>query len=269
MTLIERLDRVAVDGPIVWAHRGCSSTAPENTLAAFEQVVAHGIEAVELDVHRCATGQIVVAHDDTLLRTAGVDVAIRATPYDELLRHDVGGWFAPEFCEQRVPLLSDVLGALGPDRFVDIEIKHYGNRIGRARPGDVESETVRIVREHGIERHVVVSSFDPFIVRRVGRIAPEILRAVIYIDSDAMPRWMRGGGGRPVARATIMKPHHEQLTAAIARRHHRRGRRVLAWTVDDAPTARALVQSGADGIITNRPVEIREALSTRAQRREE
>jgi len=50
--------------PLLFAHRGCSSLAPENTMAAFATALRVGSPGVELDVHRCATGELVVAHDD-------------------------------------------------------------------------------------------------------------------------------------------------------------------------------------------------------------
>lgn len=248
------------DVPLVIGHRGYSSRAPENTLAAFSLIAENAVAGVELDVHRCASGEIVVAHDDTLERTAGVPVRIATTVLAELLEHDVGAWFGEAFAGERVPLLEQVFELLAGRCFFDIEIKSYGARPGRARPGSVEAETVRLIRRHGLVRRAIVSSFDPFIVRRVRLIAPEIPVAAIYSSSRELPFFLRRSGGRRYSGATIMKPHYNGATEPMVRRHHGRGRLVMPWTVDDPEVARELAERGADAVITNRPGEIRDAL---------
>ena len=248
------------ESPMVIGHRGYSSLAPENTLAAFELIRAHGIEAVELDVHRCATGEIVVAHDDTLERTAGVSRAIGDTPFDELREYDVGGFFDPRFAGERVPLLEEVLELLGTNCFFDVEIKHYASRALRPRPATVEAATVELIRRHGMVGRCIVSSFDPLVLRRVRLLAPEIPVAAIYASSAEMPYLLRRAGGRAVSGATVMKPHHASATVRHIRGQHRRGRLVMPWTVDDPELALELAARGADAIITNRPGEIRSAL---------
>ncbi|MFW5743770.1 MAG: glycerophosphodiester phosphodiesterase [bacterium] len=248
------------DLPLVVGHRGYSSRAPENTLAAFSLIAESGIPGVELDVHRCASGEIVVAHDDTLHRTAGVPLRIATALLAELLEHDVGSWFADSFAGERIPLLEQVFELLAGRCFFDIEIKPYGARPGRARPGSVEAETVRLIRRHGLVRRAIVSSFDPFVVRRVRLIAPEIPVAAIYSSSREIPWFLRRSGGRRLSGATIMKPHYASAPQAMVRRHHRRGRLVMPWTVDDPEVARSLAGHGVDAVVTNRPDEIRNAL---------
>jgi len=248
------------DSPMIVGHRGYSSLAPENTLAAFELIRAHGIEAVELDVHRCATGEIVVAHDDTLERTAGVSRAIRDTPFGELREYDVGAFFDARFAGERVPLLEEVLDLLGADCFFDIEIKHYHSRAIRPRPATVEAATVELIRRHAMVGRCIVSSFDPLVVRRVRLLAPEIPVAAIYASSAEIPYLLRRAGGRALSGATVMKPHHASATVRHIDQQHRRGRLVMPWTVDEPELARELAARGVDAIITNRPGEVRDAL---------
>lgn len=248
------------DVPLVVGHRGYSSRAPENTLAAFSLLAENAVAGVELDVHRCASGEIVVAHDDTLERTAGVPLRIATSVLAELLEHDVGSWFGDAFVGERIPLLEQVFELLAGRCFFDIEIKSYGTRMGHARPGSVEAETVRLIRRHGLVHRAIVSSFDPLIVRRVRLLAPEIPVAAIYSSSREIPWFLRRSGGRRLSGATIMKPHYSGSPAAMVRRHHRRGRLVMPWTVDDASVALELAERGVDAVITNRPGEIRDAL---------
>lgn len=255
------LDDFAAPGtPLVIGHRGYSSLAPENTLAAFALIAERGIAGVELDVHRCATGEIVVAHDDTLERTTGTPLRLADAPLRAILEHDVGSWFDVRFAGERVPMLSQVFELLGARCFFDIEIKSYGPRVGRAKPGGVEAETVRLIRHHGLARRAIVSSFDPLVVRRVRLVAPEIPVGAIYSSSRELPFFLRRSGGRRISGATIMKPHHRLASPPVVRRHHGRGRLVVPWTVDDPRVASELAVAGVDAIISNRPGEIRDAL---------
>jgi len=247
---------------MIVGHRGYSSLAPENTMAAFALIREFGIAGVELDVHRCATGEIVVAHDATLERTAGVPVPLMTAPLAAIREHDVGVWFGQRFRGERVPLLEEVFELLANDAFFDIEIKHYATRFGSVVQGSVEAETVRLVRRHGLVRRCIISSFDPFVVRRVRRFAPDIPVAAIYANTRDLPLFLRRSGGRLYSGATVMKPNHASATRGHVRHHQRRGRLVMPWTVDDEQLAVTLTGQGVDALITNRPAEIRTALET-------
>ena len=124
---------------------------------------------------------------------------------------------------------------------------------------------MRLIRRHGLVRRCIVSSFDPLVVRRVRLLAPEIPVAAIYSSGRDVPFLLRRSGARFVSRATIMKPHHASATASHVDRHHRRGRLIVPWTVDDPDLAHELAGRGVDAIITNRPGEMSAALvGTRA-----
>lgn len=244
--------------PRIIGHRGYSSRAPENTMAAFSLIREHGVFGVELDVHLCASGELVVVHDHSLERVGGVPLPIATTPLDQLREHDIGSWFDPGFSGERIPLLEEVLELLSGACFVDIEIKHHEDEQREA--GRVEAETVRLVRRHGMARRCIVSSFDPRIVRRVRRIDREIVVGAIYASTADVPRLLRRSGARRYSGATAMKPHHPKATRSHVRAHQRGGRLVMPWTVDDEEVARSLAEIGVDAIITNRPGEIEAAL---------
>ena len=245
---------------MVIGHRGYSSRAPENTLAAFRLIREHGISGVELDVHQCATGEIVVAHDDSLQRVAGVALPIVATPFDQLREHDIGRWFDTKFTGEQIPLLEDVFEVLGGACFIDIEIKHHRSPAARPREGSVEAAVARLVRHHGLERRCIVSSFDPLIVRRVCAFDRAIVGGAIYASGYDPTSVFRRSASRLLSGAMVMKPHHANATEARIRRMHRVGKLVMPWTVDDEDLARSLADRGVDAIITNRPGEIRDAL---------
>lgn len=257
----ERLDDFAPGQPkpMVIAHRGYSSKAPENTLAAFTLLCEHGINGVELDVHRCGSGEIVVIHDDSLQRVAGVPLPIATTPLAELLEHDVGRWFDARFAGERIPLLEDVFELLSGRCFIDIEIKRHRSA-GAPREEHAEAQVARLVRRHGLERRCIVSSFGPSIVRRVRKLDRNIVTAIIDGPGHDVASFARRKAARIVSDAPVVKPHHANATETLFARMHRRERLVMPWTVDDEELARSLANRGADAIITNRPGEILEAL---------
>ncbi len=252
--------------PVVFGHRGCSADAPENTIAAFTLIQERGIGGVELDVHQCASGEIVVAHDHTLERTAGVPVDIRLTPWGELQHHDVGGWFGPAFAGERLPLLADVFSLLADSVLYDIEIKHEPRAVRRRHAHGTEREVIALISRHGLEDRCIISSFDPFALRRAERIAPEIPRAIIYAPDPLLPFFLRNGQGAGVGRATILKPREDVAAAALARAAGPTGpdtdnpAPVIPWTVDAPDRAGALVRAGVAGIISNRPHVVQAAL---------
>src|SRR5436305_669992 len=109
--------------PLIWAHRGASRQAPENTLAAFSLAARLRADGVELDVQRCATGEVVVLHDDTLARTTGHIGRIAEMPWQEVRALDAGSRFSPAFAGERVPLLAEVLATLPRELYVNVELK--------------------------------------------------------------------------------------------------------------------------------------------------
>src|SRR5437764_9810776 len=100
--------------PLIWGHRGASFDAPENTLAAFRLAREMGADGVELDAQRCASGEVVVLHDESLGRTTRFAGLVTETPYSVIRTLDAGRG-------ERVPLLSEVLAAF-PSR-INVELK--------------------------------------------------------------------------------------------------------------------------------------------------
>src|SRR3989304_1235432 len=95
--------------PLNIAHRGASGHAPENTLAAFRLAMEMGAQMIELDLHQSRDGVPVVIHDTSLWRTAGIRRNVGSLTLREIKRLDVGSWFNPQFKDQRIPTLEEVL----------------------------------------------------------------------------------------------------------------------------------------------------------------
>lgn len=238
--------------PILFAHRGCSAAAPENTLAAFRKAAEAGIPGIELDIHRCASGELVVIHDDSLKRTTGLDAAVEETAYSVIAGLDAGAWFGPEFGGEKVPLLGEVFELLGDTVYYDIEIKTRERSCG-----PVEQAVIESIYRSGLASRILVSSFNPFSLREIKRLDPSIPTALIYTNHPELPLPFRNGGGRFICRPDVMKPASDKVNRpSMFFKGRLAGYPVLPWTVDDPEEARRLLHLGAAGIISNLPEEL-------------
>jgi len=127
------------------AHRGDSSSAPENTIAAFDAAVVAGSDLIEIDVRLTADGQAAIVHDESALRTTGIDLPVAALDAMTLGAADAGSWFGPGFAGARVPMFGEVAewGAAHPDVGWLVEFK------GRWTAAQLEGP-VAAIRRHGL-----------------------------------------------------------------------------------------------------------------------
>jgi glycerophosphoryl diester phosphodiesterase len=225
--------------PLIVAHRGASGTAPENTITALRRGMAMGATWAEVDVQRTADGILLLVHDDTWERTAGVARAIAATPWDEVRRFDAGAWFDPAFTGESPPTLEQALELARDGLQFDLEIKSPENHPGLA------ADVVAAVRRAGVASRVLLSCFDPDVIDHVANEAPDI--AAAYLAGAPIERI------HPRVNTYVL--HHDVVTGVpdYTARLRARGARIWAYTVNDVYTARAVMAAGATAIITNYP----------------
>ena len=222
---------------LVFGHRGYSQLYPENTMVSFDNCAkASGVDGVELDVHLCKSGEVVVAHDFSLKRTAGIVREIEDFKWDELRRVDVGSFKGPAFSDARIPLLEELLGTYG-DRFIyDIELKVKAGKVN----AELCRKTLDVIRRCNVEKNVLVSSFNPFALRRFGSVCRRsIPRADIFCHADDVPRILWDGAGHIVSRSSYLKPEYKQVSPSYLDKVH--GMPVVCWTVNTVEDARRLV----------------------------
>jgi glycerophosphoryl diester phosphodiesterase len=226
------------------AHRGASAVAPENTLAAFERAKALGADGIELDVQLCSDGVPVVIHDTTVERTTDGSGRVADMTLTQLKELDAGSWFSPVFSAEPIPTLMETLETVGRKLLLNIELKGEG-LVSRG----LARRVVDVIKQYGSSERVLLSAFNPLILGRVQKVAPEIPTALIYA-SASLPRLAGLIARRPY---TALHPH-----VAIVDRGHmtwarRQDYRTHVWTVDDPGEMRRLIRWGVDGIITNVP----------------
>ncbi|WFB10113.1 glycerophosphodiester phosphodiesterase [Streptomyces sp. LX-29] len=267
-TLTARAATARTHAPVAVAHRGASAYAPENTLAAVDEAAERGIRWVENDVQRTKDGELIIMHDTTLSRTTDVEQVFPGrAPWkvseftaEEIEQLDAGSWFGPEFAGEPVPTLEDYMETVednGQSLLMELKAPEL-------YPG-VERQTLRLLRREGwldrshIKRRLIIQSFSAGSVRTVHELRPEVRTGFLGAPAVAdLPTY--------AAFADQINPNHKAVTpeyvAAIhaVRGAHGRPLQVFTWTVDDGPTAVKLAWAGVDGVITNKPDVIRDAL---------
>ncbi len=233
-----------LDRPLVMAHRGAKDVAPENTITAFGTAIDLGADAVEMDIVRCGSGEIVVIHDDTVDRTTNGSGRVDSLTLAALRELDAGSWFDARFAGEPVPLLDDVLDAIGGRIRLNIEIKHQ-----RAGAEPMEAELAASLRERGLIADTIVSSFDPRALGRLKKAAPDIPRALLYASDMPLP--LRHAWPRIWLAPQALHPHFGMVNESYMRRASTAGYRVNVWTVNEQADIARMANLGVDAIITD------------------
>jgi glycerophosphoryl diester phosphodiesterase len=224
-------------------HRGAKGHAPENTMISFMMGADMGVNAIETDVHLSKDGEVVLIHDHTVDRTTNGHGLVKDMTLAELKKLDAGSWFDPRFAGERIPTLTELL-AWAKDRVgVAIEIKN-----GPLYYPGIAEKTIRLLRQHGMERQVILISFDHFVLREAKQIAPEIAAGILYVgglvDAVAAAR---------AAMADALHPNWAFVTPDLVRTVHEAGLAISPWNPNDLPTLRMLSQMGVDSVGTDYP----------------
>lgn len=237
------------DNVEIMAHRGASTVAPENTMAAFGQAIEDGADWIELDVQETSDGEVVVLHDSDFMKLGGNPLKIWDATMDDLSEIDIGSRFGTEFASQRTPLLSEVLRQCKDKIGVNIELKYYGH------DQDLEQRVVDVVEAEGMVSDVLVMSLKRDGVRKLKSLRPD---------------W-KVGLLMSVSAGDLRKINVDFLAvnAGFASRRfiasaHASGMDVYVWTVNDPMTMSTMVSRGVDGLLTDRPALARKVLRQRA-----
>ena len=228
----------------ITAHRGSSRTAPENTIPAIEAAVEEMADSVEIDVQMTADGVVVLGHDASLKRVAGVNRSIASMTFEELEKLDVGSWFSSEYAGTRIPSLSEVLELCSQKTSLNIEIKYVGKN------SELPEKTAEMVREYGMENQCVITSTNLSYLKRVKEALPEIRTG--YIISAAYGNFYSSED------VDFISIRSGFVTSALMQNAHEQGKAVYAWTANTKSELERLTLLGVDGIITDRPVLARE-----------
>ncbi|AMV72985.1 glycerophosphodiester phosphodiesterase [Desulfuromonas carbonis] len=226
---------------LIWAHRGASGRAPENTLAAFRAAEADGADGIELDVHLSRDGVPVVIHDETLERTSDGRGPVRDFTLAELRRLDAGSWFGTPFAGEGLPTLEEVFTWAENRLRINVEIKD-------AAAGHKVLELLQAYPQV----RVLVSSFDHRLLALMRQQAP---RLPLGFLCDTL-FWHRALSRAVAAGAESFHPRVDRTSRQLVQACQRHGLRVYPWTVNSPRQALRLRRLRVDGLFTNYPAEL-------------
>jgi glycerophosphoryl diester phosphodiesterase len=236
--------------PFVLGHRGARHAAPENTMMAFDLALSEGADGIELDVRLDGDDRVIVLHDRTLERVSEGRESRTAETLTaaELAKVDVGRG-------ERTPLLADVITwARERTARVNVELKR-----DVAKPWALIEGVVRAARAAGnSEELLLFSSFHPAFVATLAVLLPNHARAWLVHEKQ---RVLGRAPGYRLLGADGVHPQHSLITQRTLARWKRQPALVNAWTVNAGDEARRLAALGVDGIVSDNPGTILQALS--------
>jgi glycerophosphoryl diester phosphodiesterase len=228
----------------VWAHRGASAYAPENTLPAFLLAERMGADGVELDVQLTADGEVVVIHDETMERTTDGTGAVAELTLAELRRVDACNGLG-EYAGTVIPTLAEVFTALAPGRLtINVELK----ALTEFRPG-IEPVVAELIAAHDLADRIVVSSFNHYSLKTLQQLAPTLRLGLLLAENLYLPWEYAAEFG-----AAAIHPRWEVLRVPGMVEYARAaGIAVHPWTVNTEADLAWVFGLGVDAVITDHP----------------
>ncbi|MBS1953210.1 MAG: glycerophosphodiester phosphodiesterase [Cyanobacteria bacterium SZAS-4] len=258
--------------PQVVAHRGGRVWAPENTLAAFRKSVELGADGIELDIHRCKTGELIVIHDEEVDRTTDgtgfvkdmtltqlreLSAGAKWAPASQLRKLSNGITYSSEFKKEKLPLLTEVFDLVNGKLLINIEIKNAPIDY----PG-IEDDLIVLLKKYPHPDKIMVSSFDHDVIHRFHEKAPQYKCAILSdcILSDV-------GSYAKAVGADSWNPGFGDFRGDAAQRAHAAGLKVNVWTVNSPADWKSAMAMPVDGIITDDPEGLQKFLHTESATR--
>jgi len=224
------------------AHRGASAYAPENTMAAFLKAEKMAVREVELDVQFSKDRHLVICHDRVLDRYGHSGRILAEMTLHELQTLDMGTWFSPEFCNERMMTLSKLFSQFGSRFTYHVEIKEPASGIERA--------VLCAIEDAGLERSVIISSFH------------EQSLAIVKDLSPSTPvAWLVRTNGLTKENISLavalgcqhICPRASEITAEHVAEAHQILSEVRAFGVKTRDDARRVVETHCDGLTIDNP----------------
>ena len=269
----------------IWAHRGSSGFAPENTIPAFEVAKALNVDGIELDVQMTKDGELVVIHDETIDRTSDGKGWVKDYTLEELRKFN----FAknkPAFGFVTIPTLREVYELFqDTDYVINVELKtsiipYDGSNVMADGRCEVDDDTLRnenaggyrerqnlsrqcieervhlLTEEMGMTKQVIYSSFSHRSILKMQQYVTDEQTAFLFSDG-----WLNVTEYGVEYNVQALHPSLCYLDLkALVEKSHQNGMKVHVWTVNEEEHALQLKDIGVDAIITNHPGKMKDAL---------
>jgi glycerophosphoryl diester phosphodiesterase len=247
---------------LVHGHRGARARRPENTIPAFKYAIEQGVDVLELDVAVTKDNIAVVSHDPlinaTICSGPKTGIPIHTLSLAELHAYDCGARQNPNFATQvpqpgtRIPTLDEVFDlSKGTRVWFNVETKIFADK-PELTPGPEQftQMILDLIRKHGIEKRVMLQSFDPRTLRVMKKLDASIPRAALFETNRDWPEVARE------FEATIYSPEYHLVTKQRVAQAHASGLQVVPWTVNKPKEWQKLVDAKVDAIISDDPASL-------------
>jgi glycerophosphoryl diester phosphodiesterase len=241
------------------AHRGESFLAPENTLAAIKLAWIHDADGIEIDVRLSSDNKIVVIHDANTKRTSGVSGKIKSLSLESLKKLDFGSRKGKKWVNERIPTLDEVLETIPRGKFVMIEIKSsivilpYLKKL--LHKTALKNSQIKLAGFGLRKMSLTKNNLPQFEVYRIKRVD----RENIILNSYRLNRLIKSSKENNLDGVSLS--YSGWLSRKKVEKIKSARLKVFVWTVDNPGKALRLIDSGIDGIISNRPTWLRDKLS--------
>jgi glycerophosphoryl diester phosphodiesterase len=247
--------------PLIMGHRGFQTHYPENTMVSFLAAVEAGAQFVELDVTLTSDHQVAVIHDDTVGRTTNGIGPVNNFNLKELQKLDAGSWFHPRFAGERIPALIDVLMQVTRKAYINLEIKSHDHK-SRQLLGEIEQAVVALIDKTKTHERVLISSFDPVMLKNVQRLNTSLQVAFIS-------KFFHSKETLSLCKKLDVFSYHPNLAYLSAEQvnmMHKADIHVFPYNINDEKDVYRGFALGADGLIAKNPRLARQCYNRARQR---
>lgn len=234
----------------IFAHRGVSSLAPENTMAAFKEITKVKTNWIETDVSITKDGHVFMLHDDQLDRTTNLDGEITSMMSSKVLSADAGSWYDKNFSNEKVPTLEEFIEFVSKNNLnVNIELKSVTGENANELADKLCEILANEITQIQDKSEIIISSFNPIMLEKFYKLKPELKYSYLFRREDFRADW------NLLMQATHASSVHIDEKGLTKEKIHlikKFGYSVNVYTVDKKDRANQLFNWGADGIFTNK-----------------
>ena len=225
--------------PIIIGHRGAMGYIAENTLPSIEKAIDLGANGVEIDIFRCASGELVVFHDKTLEKLTNATGYIEALDIDSIQKIEVLEGYT-------IPTLNEVLDLIKGRIFVNIELKGSQTAI---KTNEILNNYLK--NNLWSSDKFLISSFDWDELKIFRKVNQKVPVAVITEDDplDAIPVALE-------LNAVAINPDYKTLNSTNIKKIKEKKLKIYPWTVNEIDDINMMIDFQVDGIITDYPDRI-------------
>ena len=222
--------------PLIFAHRGANTFAPENSLEAFEKAIELGCDGIEMDLRYTTSGDIIVFHDRSLTRMTSQKGNVQQLSLSDIRKFNLdnkSGRFIPTF--------EEVLDLIGDKVLINLDVKREA-----FRSNGFEEKIINVLNDYKLRENIIISSFNPLVLKKIEKITPQFHLG--FILSNRSQNLMQ-------TKISLKSLHinYRILSMKYLKAKQAKGLKIIPWTIDEKEDFFHFTKMGVDGIITNRP----------------